>query len=858
MKVLQSIYTSCKVGQSGYSGFQFYSFSEGLTEPELLEIGKIGNYIAPFHLPANPTKEEIDNLLPISFSYFRLSSGRVGVVQSIALISDYSGRPGNFLAHAFVLDEGEFPFLPIRLYKSQSFKNDLSADEWAVTAVPKPLPVLNINELRLNPDISLENIGAFLEANDTLGYLPKLIDAVICNAETSRRTVLCDDFYKTPYWIAALSWAFPPYLAQQLTFTTYSIDPTNNNFVLAATSNEGSRFNFFNEVACNHQYFVFNFLSNRFSALDYSSSYAEAANTAITIKYELFVKLQSFFDGFNYPCIKKDIDVIYKLFVAQENKTNSYVEWYELLSFISLYGKDENIKNFFSDYKTFLLNTLDTLSTNKEEIAKFFALLVNVYKQTQNNADFALIFDLYLMWLFDQQFGDDENEYFSKENILSLLEKNEGIVNHLLQLGDTFSRNFFSENAFDRLYNSLSGCFHNFSAFVLSVIFQNLTLSGYRTEQLFCLRSFRKIADVFAENNGLDRRLLFFFSHIDSQRVVPFLDYLSADLSSGQLLNIVKLGTVKTDLLYNQVKDTRNTKMFISLTPYFIDSTQNKRNRFTDMQSFLSTKQVSSAQYDFLIQSYTQSNKKLAKDELVELIQLAEAKSCFERLPALIEQYESLVKISDTISKRDAIVISELLSIKQNHDIETKNLVCELCTVLIDITQKKVTTVLNVFKSFNFKMESISVEICNLFMARLFNLIIPLIEKTKDYYYILIFIDNQSASSFSAFQKELVAYHNNNSKDLRTIELFIKFYLNLSDYKLEIDEKWESRIRELIVTILVKSNQSVFDSLNLHFSDKKNDHAKEWKALWDEAVEKRGNTLSGVFKKYFNSFLNKK
>jgi hypothetical protein len=59
MKLLQTYYTSCRVGQSGASGFQFYSFSEGLTNEELFEIEKIGNYIAPLNLPSNPSKEDI-------------------------------------------------------------------------------------------------------------------------------------------------------------------------------------------------------------------------------------------------------------------------------------------------------------------------------------------------------------------------------------------------------------------------------------------------------------------------------------------------------------------------------------------------------------------------------------------------------------------------------------------------------------------------------------------------------------------------------------------------------------------------------------------------------------------------------
>lgn len=93
MEILQAYYTSCKYGQSG-SGFQFYSYSEGLSSDELDEIASFVDYVAPTNLPTNPSPEEIERDFPVAFSYFRLASGRVGVVQSVALNHDYTGRPG--------------------------------------------------------------------------------------------------------------------------------------------------------------------------------------------------------------------------------------------------------------------------------------------------------------------------------------------------------------------------------------------------------------------------------------------------------------------------------------------------------------------------------------------------------------------------------------------------------------------------------------------------------------------------------------------------------------------------------------------------------------------------------------------
>ncbi|GHV54087.1 hypothetical protein FACS1894181_17990 [Bacteroidia bacterium] len=129
MKLLQTYYTSCRIGQTNSSGFQFYSFSEGVTESELDEIGKLGSYAAPYGSNPFPTEEEVLNTLPIAFKYFRLSSGRVGVLQSTACTQEYTGRPGNYFTHALLLEAGEFPFMPILLHKSNYLRHDLTEEQ---------------------------------------------------------------------------------------------------------------------------------------------------------------------------------------------------------------------------------------------------------------------------------------------------------------------------------------------------------------------------------------------------------------------------------------------------------------------------------------------------------------------------------------------------------------------------------------------------------------------------------------------------------------------------------------------------------------------------------------------------------
>ena len=76
-KTLQLYYTSCRKGLSSGSGFQTFSMSEGISNEERLEIEHYGLYVAPFDMPSQPSKEEVAAMFPVSFSFFRLRTGRI-------------------------------------------------------------------------------------------------------------------------------------------------------------------------------------------------------------------------------------------------------------------------------------------------------------------------------------------------------------------------------------------------------------------------------------------------------------------------------------------------------------------------------------------------------------------------------------------------------------------------------------------------------------------------------------------------------------------------------------------------------------------------------------------------------------
>ncbi|MCL2072771.1 MAG: hypothetical protein FWH18_02525 [Marinilabiliaceae bacterium] len=386
MRILQTIYTSCRIGQTGSAGFQFYSFSEGITKEELLEIERIGNYSPPQNLPTNPTKEELDEKFPISFNYFKLKSGRVGILQSVPLQSDYSGRPGNFFAHAFIIETGEFPYLPILLYNSTAFKTILTKEEENIQTIPDKLPVIDIDFLTKNLTLSLENVIIFLQNAQQKKILEKFINAAILNSETNRKIIICDSHENSIFWIAAILFAFPLQLSKSLTFSTYSIDPANNYFAIAATVPNGNKFDFYNQIAYTNQYFIFNFDKNKISPIDYSSIYGEAVSTYLLADHSKLDKISTVFEILFKQKIDKDIDFFYKLFADTEeyietpNFLHHLIEKFE--SNINLSKLHEH--NFINFKEICILKEKNGIKTNSN-ISEISALLIELEKKEKTN-----------------------------------------------------------------------------------------------------------------------------------------------------------------------------------------------------------------------------------------------------------------------------------------------------------------------------------------------------------------------------------------------------------------------------------------------------------------------------------------
>src|ERR1700733_12013258 len=102
MAFQQLYYTSCEIGLAGYGGYQFNAVTPGTSPLVMREVEDRTGYEPPRGLLADPCPDEPE-AYPIAFSYgFSEATGAAIVTHVVFAGTDYSGRPGNYFAHALV------------------------------------------------------------------------------------------------------------------------------------------------------------------------------------------------------------------------------------------------------------------------------------------------------------------------------------------------------------------------------------------------------------------------------------------------------------------------------------------------------------------------------------------------------------------------------------------------------------------------------------------------------------------------------------------------------------------------------------------------------------------------------------
>jgi hypothetical protein len=227
MTVRQLYYTSCEHGRDGIYGFQVNAATYGLSK--VLEDAAVSasSYEPSAELLGRtPEPEPAEH--PVALGYRRVGEGVV-VHRSVYAGRDFTGRRGNYFAHALTLDHPQelAGLLPVDLWRSGI---------WAERPVDHPaLPELAA--LPPGAGVSADEVRRLIAREP--GCFAALLSAVqVALADHGRVVARTSGDENAALWVAAVTRSLPPAIALEATFTTWTSRPDEADVVLACTTPE--------------------------------------------------------------------------------------------------------------------------------------------------------------------------------------------------------------------------------------------------------------------------------------------------------------------------------------------------------------------------------------------------------------------------------------------------------------------------------------------------------------------------------------------------------------------------------------------------------------------------------------------
>ncbi|MCW2885513.1 MAG: hypothetical protein JWL58_2375 [Streptosporangiaceae bacterium] len=208
-------YTSARSGPTGRGGFQFVAGSADLPPGLQAAVAPYMVYRPPPAAPLSPTADELAGF-PVALAYDRVD-GRPLLVRCRYLGRDYSGRYGNFFAHAVIAEPEELEGLrPIELWQAPLWDD-----------APGELTVLD--DLAPGEAVDPESIGRWLGGTGAYDLLALLLDHVtgLLGRGHGRLVLVAGEADLIVRWIAVIAYSLPVAAAARLSFITYSADPGN-------------------------------------------------------------------------------------------------------------------------------------------------------------------------------------------------------------------------------------------------------------------------------------------------------------------------------------------------------------------------------------------------------------------------------------------------------------------------------------------------------------------------------------------------------------------------------------------------------------------------------------------------------
>ncbi len=383
VEALQLHYTSCQHGVSGYAGFQVRAISEGITPEEKRALERLGMYEPPRNMPSESSPEEIQNSFPKAFRSIFLETGKLAVVRSVYAGQDYTGRWGNYFAHALVFNKSVSDLWPVDLYEWNGWKDNLPAKE----DNPEVSTVLPLTVVQ--PDsgaYAFAELQEFLlEDSSRTGYLADMIRAVLLHKSTSRKLVIKEELESVGlFWIACLQKAFAPAHQRTLGCSSYQFDSRSCQLV-NVTLHETDFI--LGETERLYQFYVFDFLENTFSEITrQQDDYAETVAGWMSGTPELLQEFHEFSRKFDCSVLDETLLSMLRLFQLYKGDKDSLPqnELISTLEFVRLHSKPdafEETAHIITSSAQSLVRAEDPLCM--KELLLFFISCFDIRKKEQ-------------------------------------------------------------------------------------------------------------------------------------------------------------------------------------------------------------------------------------------------------------------------------------------------------------------------------------------------------------------------------------------------------------------------------------------------------------------------------------------
>ncbi|MBB5807949.1 hypothetical protein F4560_007717 [Saccharothrix ecbatanensis] len=229
MAVRQLHYTSCEDGLEGIQGFQVSAMTPGAPRP-LTELAvRASAYEVGPGLVGRLDDRDLSGF-PIAFGYVASGDG-AALFQSRYAGADFTGRMGNYFAHALLFDDVRRELgdvLPIDLWRSPAWTHTRVAG----TALPE------LTSLAPGDETDPDGTRRFLGRRGATAALERVLGATQRALVSGRgRVVLVvPDDRSAALWLAATCRSLPRPLGLRVSFTTYTARPEESTALVSCTT----------------------------------------------------------------------------------------------------------------------------------------------------------------------------------------------------------------------------------------------------------------------------------------------------------------------------------------------------------------------------------------------------------------------------------------------------------------------------------------------------------------------------------------------------------------------------------------------------------------------------------------------